>query len=1299
MHDIYSTDDPSPYPRPMIRHANFTINMEPFPKRQRFYAPMDRSFPQSFDDQHAYYDELGEDILEDEEDYDEEEEQEPGYDPEEELEQKRARLDYKLKSTFESIFEKYERDFDGVGDEIDLETGEIVVNNGHLVQMLDEQDAGDTSGAMQVLREYTQEPDELPSSSFDATEIVDDEEEEEEEDEIMSDEDLLEDDMAEDDMILRGFAIANRFQQGSPELGLPNSTVAPERARRQEPLSRPAPLPRPIQAKSLPSRAEILAQFGPQLGPQIVEYVSQQHVAEERHVESSWRAPEPRRPASRNIESVWRTPALPSAAPRRVEPAWRVPELPSAAPIRRPIQKPVVILPEEERSLSPDASKSIWAPIRNRGPRRLDGADNSALFKGQSRASNYGSKSILYPFGYRSTHNTTEYNDFSSPKRRRVAFTAEEDDILLRWVSKLRRHGLALSQGRWREFAAEHPQHSASSWSQRYTRKFTYLSSNQVEESDLSNSEASVENLAYHAPAIKRAEPQYVVEQATRERPARIRKPAQTDPAILSWNQAVDSIESVDPILHAGIMEDARRANNVPHYSSFRRQEHQILEDSDLDTPNESQENTPPTEIRRSYDDLPIRSSLAVQGTPEEDDCLIPGAPCPHADCRLRSSTLYRLQRREHEQLSEMCLHLFKDHHTTPFPCGEIDCPKKGVEGFFMQLDLVKHVRRTHKSVSALQRLRGRVDSALLEQQVTIARPATSDPSERPTSQHRDSDFMSLRTGHARNLSSSQPSGFDPDRTLTPRGMAGASAFTPMTSVSSLKVNHPSATSTSMAVRGLSNSHDRTISDSQFDSSQIASSQPRMAREPQRQSGESSRMPLSGEPSSGGFAGVQIPPTPQTSTEVSPVLGQTDSAEEQILEPHDTAHATIESGPQASKQHASGHPVPKSLHEVPFSVVPQLASTNPKQPTRNIIDPTYEFSDDEPEVRPTTMPGQQISTPKQISKQRAKAPLVAVSVSIPITSMPMPRAAVEAPVNSRLGALKADARPADPNGSKLRSSRIAPEVGPSANRPKSATKSVATPAAKTQKRVRSEDIDELSLGVDEFILLSSRPRSKPLPVPQIGIKHEEMVDSPVLLSVPAARKRKLDAMRDNELDELSVLGERSAPNAMIPQPAIKTETYEPSLPVHRPIMPKRKGRPAKAKNVAESSSSQLRSSRGPETMHHATSTPLLDLTPARNARANAERMKEIGDSEEEGETESPSHRPKQRPRGQTARPVDFGTMTPTKSRWNRDSLKAEQVSVLVKTPGGTMRRCGIDGFECGRSFCFRCDAKESEKVV
>ncbi|KAK4155536.1 hypothetical protein C8A00DRAFT_41898 [Chaetomidium leptoderma] len=64
-------------------------------------------------------------------------------DPAVQLERSRAFAAFKLKSAFERIFEKYERDFTGVGDEIDLRTGEIVVNNGHVQSLKDTQLGGD----------------------------------------------------------------------------------------------------------------------------------------------------------------------------------------------------------------------------------------------------------------------------------------------------------------------------------------------------------------------------------------------------------------------------------------------------------------------------------------------------------------------------------------------------------------------------------------------------------------------------------------------------------------------------------------------------------------------------------------------------------------------------------------------------------------------------------------------------------------------------------------------------------------------------------------------------------------------------------------------------------------------------------------------------------------------------------------------------------------------------------------------------------------------------------------------------
>ncbi|KIV90621.1 hypothetical protein PV10_07906 [Exophiala mesophila] len=75
----------------------------------------------------------------------------------EDLDTRRVRNDHLLKSRFESIFEKYSQDFTGVGDEIDLVSGEVVVNNGHLEAMENEMDLGlDTPQGRALLRAMTE---------------------------------------------------------------------------------------------------------------------------------------------------------------------------------------------------------------------------------------------------------------------------------------------------------------------------------------------------------------------------------------------------------------------------------------------------------------------------------------------------------------------------------------------------------------------------------------------------------------------------------------------------------------------------------------------------------------------------------------------------------------------------------------------------------------------------------------------------------------------------------------------------------------------------------------------------------------------------------------------------------------------------------------------------------------------------------------------------------------------------------------------------------------------------------------
>ena len=80
----------------------------------------------------------------------------------EDVYQSRARNDLWLKSRFESIFAKYERNFEEIGDEIELDSGRIVVNNGHLLSMHNEYDVG---WKRQVKRHTTDSFDNLQAPS------------------------------------------------------------------------------------------------------------------------------------------------------------------------------------------------------------------------------------------------------------------------------------------------------------------------------------------------------------------------------------------------------------------------------------------------------------------------------------------------------------------------------------------------------------------------------------------------------------------------------------------------------------------------------------------------------------------------------------------------------------------------------------------------------------------------------------------------------------------------------------------------------------------------------------------------------------------------------------------------------------------------------------------------------------------------------------------------------------------------------------------------------------------------------
>lgn len=287
-------------------------------KRRRFFPPRERGLPPSLDNRHELYG-ATEELYE--------EESSPAYDPEQDLQQKRARLDLKLKSTFESIFEKYGKDFEGVGDEIDLYTGEILVNNGHLQQMENERDAGEHSSARRIQRALTHDDDELEASSVDDDYLEEDEDEDEED---YANEDAFNDeDMIEDDMILRGFARARKSMERRPTLQ--QNVFDTVLDRRVDRRGNTVAALRPVKTATLPSRSTILSQFGPQLGPEIVRYISDQAALEEDNVEPLWRAP-----------LIW-----------------------STTSVKRPAAKSTIYQPETERPVSPENSPSIWAPKRS----------------------------------------------------------------------------------------------------------------------------------------------------------------------------------------------------------------------------------------------------------------------------------------------------------------------------------------------------------------------------------------------------------------------------------------------------------------------------------------------------------------------------------------------------------------------------------------------------------------------------------------------------------------------------------------------------------------------------------------------------------------------------------------------------------------------------------------------------------------------------------------------------------------------------------------------------------------------
>jgi hypothetical protein len=398
---------------------------------------------------------------------------------------------------------------------------------------------------------------------------------------------------------------------------------------------------------------------------------------------------------------------------------------------------------------------------------------------------------------------------------------------------------------------------------------------------------------------------------------------------------------------------------------------------------------------------------------------------------------------------------------------------------------------------------------------------------------------------------------------------------------------------------------------------------------------------------------------------------------------------------------ASGSQLPppgKSIdHQVPLkgrtSALPEPRNKAPPKKTpisqpiaRNGLDPSYEFSDEEICVEPMAKPLPPRSEEVLIAApQRAAQTPTTTSTKIPPTTLhPITKPSVPTPASK-----------------------------PSPKKPAaqlSVKTSIATPANQQKsmlQRILNDDYDELSLGADDFVFMFSRPRTDARRSSKVRVKQEDSAETPQVASSVPARKRKLSMFRAGSDDELCVVGPSPPsqhPLSTVSKPDIKIEEDDAGLPL--PLPTKSKVSTMRVSDIqAEASSSQSKTQPRPKSNNQAatTSTPLLDLTPSQSKLIHPNDDREILDSaagsSPPDQGSSPTH-PRNRTRAQreaagTSSPL-IGLLTPVRrKRWPGDPLKGEQVTVVIKTPGGTLRRCGEHGFECGRSFCFRCGERRS----
>ena len=766
----------------------------------------------------------------------------------------------------------------------------------------------------------------------------------------------------------------------------------------------------------------------------------------------------------------------------------------------------------------------------------------------------------------------------------------------------------------------------------------------------------------------------------TNSRPIRARKPARRDSTILSWTDAVATIESVDPDLHAGLLKDVKAIKSDASFGfqrfnpSSKIPEMHIIQDPTAfnkqtgsnQEPNGSAKHAIHSDntIVDSEDELSLQSPEFHRGSQK--------VPCPHADCRASQSTLYRLNCHDDEELSPLCLHLLHIHHNTPFPCAEFNCERKGERGYFMQEDLVRHVKEVHPYATALSRLRGRVDAELLDQEPksthshlsTTIRPRT------PVPQPRESGFLSPRGGGGpaqpsiHMLSSSSVH----DLTINTRPVHYDQAGS--ASALSLRVNPASSVakatqSTENSAEKLYDSDVQILESNPFLTESHSLSKPTQLPCPLRDlSGcdemfASSKLAVSHSLTHNGDSKKAS----CTHLGCEKIISTHPSTMITHLKPHEKDHSNISASSTrqaiTSQQRPSQHTSISMTSSSSLRTTRKPASTVTKKNTRgttrkrvsdplpqNRVDPSYQFSDEEVDLRLLQNEAPQVTKAEPAQPRPAR--------------MFMPSA-------------KAHAKTIFSSG--LKKPHVIPLFKPKPRK------------LSVKGTVAAEEFDELSFPCDgDLMFISSQSRSSDLPSmgSRMRVKQED-ADIPSG-SIASSRKRNVRTL--DWSDEIDELGSDNIPT-------ITSVRGIQNLPAQSDVKMEEEAIPTSRLEVkGQAATNRARKQKAPyQSDFHPPVTPTPSHKPS--SGTNTPLMDLVGDDDLEDDfgmilptsamDSSPTAR---KTRNRIGREVAGSGARFGRRPVPRAMVKEEEGAVW--TPGGTLRRCGQEGFACGRPFCFSC---------